>query len=126
MLVVFFRSLVYNNIIFIEPWYSNEWKLINRYSREKIHNIVEVSALTDHLQITDLTDHRVGVNLTHVNALVRRSHAVDVQHPHILAIVRHAESGYSGDHMFVHCNYHLPINVDPGNLQVIILLCTTI
>lgn len=77
---------------------------------------MDVFALTDHLQVTDLTDHRVGVNLAHVNALVRGFHAVDVQQPCLLTIVRHGESGYSGDDMFVHCEYHLPIDVDPGDL----------
>lgn len=72
--------------------------------------------LTDHLQVTDLTDHRVGVHLAHVNALVGRPHAVDVQQPRFLAVVRHAKPRYPGDHVLVHGQYHLSVDVNPSHL----------
>ncbi len=47
-------------------------------------------ALTLYMKISDLGDHRFGIDLAHVAALIRDSNVLDVQVPLPVAILRHA------------------------------------
>lgn len=91
-----------------------EWELMRRQSKKTKKLVL---GLTDDLKVSDLTDHRIGVHLTHVVAAVFLLHTVDVQQPCFGVVVRYTEAWHPGDDMSMYCQDHLTIYVNPCDLQ---------
>lgn len=72
--------------------------------------------LTNDLQVSDLTDHRVGVDLAHVVAAVLLLDLAHVQQPGHGIVVGDAEPCQPRDHVPVYRQDHLAIDVDPRHL----------
>ena len=72
---------------------------------------------TDNVKVPRHGDHGVCVDLTHVVTLVLRLDVSDLQGPGVVTVVDDVEPGYAGDHVTPDGQDHLPVNVDPGNLQ---------
>jgi len=63
-----------------------------------------------------LANHRVGVDLAHIVAAIVLMSLIHVQQPRVVR-VGDAISRYPRYHMPVDGQYHLPVYVNPGNLQ---------
>ena len=72
-----------------------------------------------HVQVPGLGDHGVGVDLAHVVPLVLRLHVLDVEGPGVVTVVDDVEPRYPGDDVPPDGEDHLPVDVDPGDLEVL-------
>lgn len=86
-----------------------------RYSEN--YNTFTHQNITDNVKVPRHGDHGVCVDLTHVVTLVLRLDVSDLQGPGVVTVVDDVEPGYAGDHVTPDGQDHLPVNVDPGNLQ---------
>lgn len=72
--------------------------------------------LTDNVQETKLTLHRVRVDLTHVPSPVRLPQLLDVYMPRPVVRVRHANPVILGDHVVMNSQYGLRVYPQPCHL----------
>lgn len=61
------------------------------------------------MNVTDLTDHWLAVDLTHVTASIFRLNATNVKVPGALVVVGNAETADSSHNLTVNCQNHLTI-----------------
>lgn len=73
--------------------------------------------LTDHIQITHLALHRIGVNLTHVPAPVRLPDLFYVQIPRLVLAVSHSDPVVLSDHVTVDGEDGLRVHAQPCHLE---------
>lgn len=73
--------------------------------------------------MTGLRDHRVCVDLTHVVAFVLCLDISDSQCPSVMAVVDDVEPWDASDDVPADGQNHLPVDVDPGHLDVVWLVC---
>lgn len=74
--------------------------------------------LTDHLQVTQLTLHRVRVNLTHVPSSVGFLDVSDMKKPYPVIAVGDRDSMVLRDHVTVNGQYGLGVHPQPSDLKV--------
>ena len=77
---------------------------------------MENGKLTDNMKVAEPGLGARGVDLTHVLALVTPLHVPDMQVPHAVPVVRHADPGVPRDHVVLHRQDGGPVVVDPRNL----------
>jgi len=65
-----------------------------------------------------LTQHRIGVDLTHVVAVVAAADVADVQRPRVQVGVHHRQPVVVGQDQVVHCQDSLVVGFDPGHLLI--------
>lgn len=70
------------------------------------------------MQIANLAYHGVRVDLAHVVAPVVLLGLADVQQPCVGVVVGDTVPRDTGDHVPMYRQYHLPVYVDPGDLQM--------
>lgn len=72
---------------------------------------------TNNLKIAHLAYHWIGIYLAHVITSVVLLHATNMKQPCFLIVMRHRESGYFHDYMFVNSQQHLTTNMNPRHLK---------
>lgn len=95
---------------------NNETIVINNNNNYSIISWKHEIVLTDHLQVSLSTSHRVRVDLTHVPSPIFLVHISDVQIPWPMIVIGKSYPRILGNNVVVNRQNRLSVHTDPSNL----------
>lgn len=87
-----------------------------RDSKDRNSSMLNVYILTDHLQVAHLTDHRIRIDLTHVEAAIFLLDLRNVQRPCVGIVKAHRVARNTRYDLPMNGDDHLTVDVNPGHL----------